>query len=217
MIKDKILTQKVRNLWLYRSLQKYYHKISRLFSNKYNSYNLFPEKNVFGKNVKLYNTIWGRGSSANDSCEIANTIIGNYTQFGENVVIGARNHIHTNFTIGDFIYSNEEFLQTRGSGMYDGYFNKVGHNVWVGRNCIINQGVEIGSHSIVAAGSVVTKSVPPYAMVGGNPAKIIKYKYDADTILELEKTKWYELNQESICLMRFKLEEIIGFDMNDYK
>ena len=50
-------------------------------------------------------------------------------------------------------------------------------DVWTGGNSCINQGITIGSHCIVAAGSVVTKSVPPYCVVGGNPAKIIK-KYD---------------------------------------
>ena len=50
-------------------------------------------------------------------------------------------------------------------------------DVWIGGNSCINQGITIGSHCIVAAGSVVTKSVPPYCVVGGNPAKIIK-KYD---------------------------------------
>ena len=50
-------------------------------------------------------------------------------------------------------------------------------DVWIGGNSCINQGITIGPHCIVAAGSVVTKSVPPYCVVGGNPAKIIK-KYD---------------------------------------
>ena len=52
----------------------------------------------------------------------------------------------------------------------------VGDDVWLGANVIITAGVIIGNHSIIAAGSIVTKNVPDFAIVGGNPAKIIKYR-----------------------------------------
>jgi acetyltransferase-like isoleucine patch superfamily enzyme len=54
----------------------------------------------------------------------------------------------------------------------------VGDDVWIGTNAIVCSGVEIGQGAIVAAGAVVTKDVPPYAVVGGNPAKLIKYRFN---------------------------------------
>ena len=59
-------------------------------------------------------------------------------------------------------------------------------DVWIGGNSCINQGITIGTHSIIASGSVVTKNVPPYSVVGGNPAKILK-KYD------FERQEWIKI------------------------
>lgn len=67
----------------------------------------------------------------------------------------------------------------------------IGHDVWLGRGCTIMSGVHIGNGAIVAAGAVVTKDVPPYAIVGGNPAKLIRYRFDDETIARLQKLKWW--------------------------
>ncbi|MFI3284164.1 MAG: CatB-related O-acetyltransferase [Erysipelotrichaceae bacterium] len=61
----------------------------------------------------------------------------------------------------------------------------VHDDVWIGLNAIIMSGIEIGQGAIIAAGSVVTKNVPPYAIVGGNPAKILKYRFSKSVIDEL--------------------------------
>jgi acetyltransferase-like isoleucine patch superfamily enzyme len=61
----------------------------------------------------------------------------------------------------------------------------VGDDVWIGTNAIICSGVQIGQGVIVAAGAVVTKAVPPYAVAGGNPAKVIKYRFSQDIIARL--------------------------------
>ena len=80
----------------------------------------------------------------------------------------------------------------------------IGHDVFIGANVLIMGGIKIGSGAIVAAGAVVTKDVPPYAIVGGVPAKIIKYRFDNDIVDKLLKVKWWELKEE-------KLEEIEPF------
>ena len=67
----------------------------------------------------------------------------------------------------------------------------IGNDVWIGTRAIICAGVRIGNGAIVAAGAVVTKDVPPYAIVGGNPAKIIKYRFDEETIAFLQERKWW--------------------------
>ena len=65
--------------------------------------------------------------------------------------------------------------------------------MWIGRRAIILQGVHIGTGAVVGAGAVVTKDIPPYAVVAGCPAKIIKYRFDSDIICRLLKSEWWLL------------------------
>ncbi len=68
----------------------------------------------------------------------------------------------------------------------------IGNDVWIGYGVIITASCkEIGNGAVIAAGSVVTKSVPPYSIVAGNPAKIIRYRFAPDTIMKLEKSNWF--------------------------
>jgi len=68
----------------------------------------------------------------------------------------------------------------------------IGNDCWIGQSVFITGNVTIGDGAIVMAGAVVTKDVPPYAIVGGVPARIIKYRYDKDTIAFLLKIKWWD-------------------------
>lgn len=189
----------------------------RKYKYRNNIFNTYDEKNYFGRSSNLKSTIWGRGSSCNSGCDIVYCQIGNYTEIAQDVIIGPRNHIFTNFTTRDWVYQNNEYHYRLGDGMFDGYFNKIGHNVWIGRRAIIMQGVEIGNSAIIASGSVVTKSVPPYAIVGGNPARIIKMTFSQNIIDKLEKTKWYELPMNEIIKKRKEFEEIVGFSLDEFK
>jgi acetyltransferase-like isoleucine patch superfamily enzyme len=67
----------------------------------------------------------------------------------------------------------------------------IGNDCWIGQGALLVGGVSIGDGSVVLAGAVVTKDVPPYAIVGGVPAKLIKCRYDADTINFLLEKKWW--------------------------
>ena len=78
----------------------------------------------------------------------------------------------------------------------------IGNDVWLGRNCTILPGVKIGNGAIVAACSVVTKDVAPYTVVGGNPARFLKKRFDDGTAALLEELRWWDLPPE-------KLTEII--------
>lgn len=66
----------------------------------------------------------------------------------------------------------------------------IGHNVWLGHGAHIKQGVTIGNGAVVGMGSVVTKDVPPYAIVAGNPARLIRVRFNDDLIEQLEESRW---------------------------
>ena len=74
----------------------------------------------------------------------------------------------------------------------------IGNDVWIGSHVLIMGGVTINDGAIIGAGAVVTKDVPPFAVVGGTPARIIKYRFDEISIQKLEKIKWWNWSVEKI-------------------
>ncbi|MBA1143698.1 CatB-related O-acetyltransferase [Mesorhizobium sp. CCANP35] len=74
----------------------------------------------------------------------------------------------------------------------------IANDVWIGRHAMIMPGVHIADGVIVAAGAVVTKDVPPYAIVGGVPAKLIRYRFSQDVIAKLLAIRWWEWSDEKI-------------------
>jgi len=79
----------------------------------------------------------------------------------------------------------------------------IGNDVWVGSLSIIKAGVTIGDGAIVAGHSMVTKDVPPYAIVGGVPAKIIRYRFDEETISKLLELKWWDMDINDLSGITF--------------
>lgn len=74
----------------------------------------------------------------------------------------------------------------------------VGSDVWIGREATIMPGVQIGSGAIVATRSVVTADVPPYAIVGGNPARVIRTRFDEATVAALLEISWWDWDVQKI-------------------
>ena len=78
---------------------------------------------------------------------------------------------------------------------------KIGNDVWIGSEVVILAKCHhIGNGAVVGAGSIVTCDIPAYAIVVGNPAKVIKYRFDSDTCELLEKSKWWDLGPKDIML-----------------
>lgn len=80
-------------------------------------------------------------------------------------------------------------------------------DVWIGTNALVLSGVEIGQGAVIAAGTVVTKSVPPYAVVAGVPARIIKYRFEKETVDKLLKLDLGKIDAEYIRTNLEKLTE----------
>lgn len=76
---------------------------------------------------------------------------------------------------------------------------RIGHDVWIGREAMIMPGLTIGDGAIIGAQAVVTKNVPPYAVVAGNPARVRKMRYDAKTVAALLELAWWHWPAEKIA------------------
>lgn len=116
----------------------------------------------------------GRRVSMGNNCNlspglrvIGDLTLGNDVMMGPEAVFISYNHETKDFTI-----------PMRAQGATESRPIIVGNDVWIGMRAMIMPGVRIGDHAIIAAGSIVTKDVPEWAIVGGNPAKIIKYRKD---------------------------------------
>lgn len=89
---------------------------------------------------------------------------------------------------------------------------RIGNDVWIGDNVIIKNGVKIGDGAVVGLGAVVTKDVPPYAVVAGVPAKIIKYRFSDEIISELLELEWWNLEEDVIRQIPYdNIEKAIEF------
>lgn len=83
----------------------------------------------------------------------------------------------------------------------------IGNDVWIGNHVIIKDGVNIGDRAIIGAGSIVTKDVEPYSVVAGNPAKIIRYRFDHKVIEALQNIEWW----------KYDIYDFMGFDFSNIK
>lgn len=151
--------------------------------------------------TKLGSCTIGDFSYIGTGCDIERTLIGRFTSIAPEVICGMGSH-PLNFisTYPGFyaknnsgsvwfgsIHQTEEFLPV-----------EIGSDVWIGTRVIIRGGIKIGNGVVVAAGAVVTKDIPDYAIVGGIPAKVLKYRFDNDLIKDLLDSKWWDLPENKL-------------------
>lgn len=152
--------------------------------------------------------------------------IGRYTSIGEQVQIGRGNHPTSWFSSSPIFYEDfsdiynyvdKEKIDTVDLSLVgkDAFIHssepssvqpvEIGNDVWIGHGAFIRPGTKINDGAIVAAHAVVTKDVPPYAIVAGNPARIVKYRFDQETIQRLLNASWW----------KYKIDSLVGIPIDD--
>lgn len=159
-----------------------YIAVFRFTPEDYRPYGfIFPW--VRRKLVERFLTKCGRKLRVKFNCDISpNVSVGDYSELGQRCLI------HADVVIGSYVIMGPDVkIYTRNHVFDDlntpialqGKVSRrtvIGDDVWIGANVIITAGVKVGDHAILAAGSVVTKDVPRFAIVGGSPAKLIRYR-----------------------------------------
>lgn len=124
--------------------------------------------------------------------------IGRFCQIahGVRIITSSANHPMGGFTTYPFrIFRPETMADYLNLPFSD---TVIGNDVWIGMNAMLMPGITIGDGAIIASGAVVTKDVPAYTIVGGNPAKPIRKRFDDGTIAELLAIRWWDWPQEQI-------------------
>lgn len=161
---------------------------------------------VIAKNVKvgtgsnLVNVKIDSYSYTGKNCSISNTTIGKFCSIGSYCAIGGGQHPL------DLVSTSPIFLE--GKNVFRKNLSEIktninlgvsiGNDVWIGESVFISAGVKIGDGAVVGAHSVVTHNVPPYAIVAGAPAKILRYRFDQTMIEEFENLKWWNWNENKL-------------------
>ena len=146
--------------------------------------------------------------------QVFNTKIGSFCSIGDFFLCGGASHPSDWVSTSSVFYGvNNNGNKTRFAsfGIPDTPLTTIGHDVWCGLRVTIKAGVNVGTGAIIGAGSVVTHDVPPYAIVAGVPARVIRYRFHEDIIQRLLDSKWWELPDEKLKIVAHNIRQPEAF------
>lgn len=176
-------------------------KKSRFFKSRNVGFLSFCRISVLNEDARVHNFVWlyktniGQMSYVANFTRISNCTIGKFSSIGPNVKIGLGIHPTTWVSTHPAFFSKgKQALNTFVSDtrVVESNHVDIGNDVWIGQSAILMDGITVADGAIIGAGAVVTKDVPPYAVVGGVPAKVLKYRFERDDIEFLLRLKWWD-------------------------
>ena len=163
---------------------------------------------------RIYDADVGDYSYISRNALIDHTTIGKFCSIGPNFLSGKGLHPTTAVSTAPMFYSTAR--QNGTMLVAESQFEEVkrviiGNDVFIGANVFVRDGVKIGDGAIVAAGAVVVKDVPPYAIVGGVPAKIMRMRMSDAQIEKMLKVRWWDFDENKLRIVAQHFNDIDGF------
>ena len=167
---------------------------------------------VINSNLKYYSRLkdyseihhskLGQFSYVSQYSMVNKATIGKFCSIANGCYIGLWEH-NTDVSTHSFYLYEHSGNFVKGYKNYDKDYieTKIGNDVWVGANSVILKGIKVSHGAIIGAGSVVTKNIPPYSIAVGNPAKVIKYRYEKEDIKWLLKIKWWNFSRKKLDIL----------------
>ena len=192
----------------------YWNKLIKKLPGSAISNSVFEYPSKIEARSTVINSALGKYSYSGYGCTLINCKIGRFCSIANEVQIGLTDHPLTWVSTSCAFYKGKDSIPKDLASLEysDSIRNTiVGNDVWIGSRALIKPGVIIGDGAVIAAGAVVTKDVPAYAIVGGVPAHIIRYRFDGDIIRRLLEIQWWNLSKEKLLELSPYMNDLSAF------
>lgn len=202
----QILTSLVPSGWRQLRRERMFRRRYGLVATGRTSPRWISPDTKFGRHCRINGPVYVLDSHIGDysylesNVRVSYTIMGRFTSVAPSAQVGLASHpIQDNVSLHPAFYRQDPALgydlvsaQTEHQELQT---TRVGNDVWIGAGALVVGGVTIGDGAVVAAGAVVTRDVPPYAVVGGIPAKVLRHRFEEDTVQYLLELRWWDRSE----------------------
>lgn len=207
------MLNRIKWLWKIKYIMK---KSTPGFSAHWTSYSTptstFEGYNSIGRRSLILNSRLSRFTYVSADTKIINANIGSFCSIGQEVLIGGlathpldwlSSHpaFYSTKKQANYTFASEDLIQDQNSV-------EIGHDVWIGARSMILDGCKIGNGAVIAAGAVIVKDVPAFAIVGGVPARVIRYRFTPEEIQSIQISKWWEGSLQEIGSLKVHPSEL---------